>query len=422
MPVEAVRRLARARGASDAAAVDGLLDGLLAAGCFGMRTATAAGGRCRSGARRRAAVGAADRGLRCSGARVSRSSHATAAGAPAGVDLVVLADSLAADPRLVRDLQGAGVPHLPVRVRDGTGVVGPLVIPGLSSCLMCADLHRTDRDPAWPALAAQLRASGRHRRPADAAGHRGTGAGARCSRSSPRCGVRQAGRSPAPPVPSLTSLPCLPRPRRRSTRPSKWISPPRPSGHVVGCVIRCAGAGPRPPVRQRSGSRSRSRSPMAPGAVQNTTFVPTSSDNDGAGRTRHRCLDGLLMNDTPPHDRRYVLRGTELRYALVRLVVVIGPPPSPNSLRDCRIGDTPSPGGHPRRSRTLFVGNGVAAGSSGAVEACTASGRYHAPPSTGSSVALSRCGRRWGRCRSEAGTSISGPHEVRAEPPHEVRA
>lgn len=31
------------------------------------------------------------------------------------------------------------------------------------------------------------------------------------------------------------------------------------------------------------------------------------------------------MNDTPPHDRRYVLRGTELRYALVRLVVVIGP-------------------------------------------------------------------------------------------------
>ena len=64
---------------------------------------------------------------------------------------------LAADPRLVRDLQCAGVPHLPVRVRDGTGVVGPLVIPGLSSCLVCADLHRTDRDPAWPALAAQLR-------------------------------------------------------------------------------------------------------------------------------------------------------------------------------------------------------------------------------------------------------------------------
>ena len=94
-------------------------------------------------------------GLRRSGARVARS--ANAAGAPAGVDLVVLADQLAADPRLVRELQAARVPHLPVRLRDGVGVVGPLVIPGLSSCLCCADLHRTDRDPAWPALAAQLR-------------------------------------------------------------------------------------------------------------------------------------------------------------------------------------------------------------------------------------------------------------------------
>jgi len=96
-------------------------------------------------------------GLRCSAARVSRSSHGSAAGAAGGVDLVVLADALAADPRLVRDLQNCRVPHLPVRVRDGAGVVGPLVIPGLTSCLSCADLHRTDRDPAWPALAAQLR-------------------------------------------------------------------------------------------------------------------------------------------------------------------------------------------------------------------------------------------------------------------------
>lgn len=94
-------------------------------------------------------------GLRCSGARVSRSSHS--AGAVAGVDLVVLADNLAADPRLVRDLHGAGVAHLPVRMRDGAGVVGPLVIPGVSCCLRCVDLYRTDRDPAWPALAAQLR-------------------------------------------------------------------------------------------------------------------------------------------------------------------------------------------------------------------------------------------------------------------------
>jgi bacteriocin biosynthesis cyclodehydratase domain-containing protein len=70
---------------------------------------------------------------------------------------VVLSDYLVTDPRLVRDLHDARVPHLPVRVRDGTGLVGPLVIPGMTSCLRCADLHRSDRDAAWPALAAQLR-------------------------------------------------------------------------------------------------------------------------------------------------------------------------------------------------------------------------------------------------------------------------
>jgi hypothetical protein len=55
---------------------------------------------------------------------------------PAAVDLVVLSDSLVADPRMVRELHSRGVPHLPVRVRDGTGLVGPLVIPGVTSCLV----------------------------------------------------------------------------------------------------------------------------------------------------------------------------------------------------------------------------------------------------------------------------------------------
>ena len=35
-------------------------------------------------------------------------------------------------------------------------MIGPLVVPGRSSCLRCHDLHRCDRDPAWPRLAAQL--------------------------------------------------------------------------------------------------------------------------------------------------------------------------------------------------------------------------------------------------------------------------
>jgi hypothetical protein len=43
-------------------------------------------------------------------------------------------------------------------VRGETGVIGPLVLPGRTSCLRCADLHRRDADPRWPRLAAQLTA------------------------------------------------------------------------------------------------------------------------------------------------------------------------------------------------------------------------------------------------------------------------
>jgi hypothetical protein len=52
----------------------------------------------------------------------------------------------------------SGVPHLYAAVREGTGVVGPLVLPGRTSCRRCHDLHRRDRDPGWPAVAAQLHA------------------------------------------------------------------------------------------------------------------------------------------------------------------------------------------------------------------------------------------------------------------------
>jgi hypothetical protein len=75
--------------------------------------------------------------LRCSGARIAHSSQSHAAIMSADADLVVLSDNLVADPRMVRDLHSRGVAHLPVRVRDGTGLVGPLVIPGVTSCLGC---------------------------------------------------------------------------------------------------------------------------------------------------------------------------------------------------------------------------------------------------------------------------------------------
>ncbi|NUS64808.1 MAG: TOMM precursor leader peptide-binding protein [Saccharothrix sp.] len=71
-------------------------------------------------------------------------------------DLVVLADALVPAPELLHQLVADGTPHLAVRVREGLGVVGPLVVPGRSSCLRCADRHQADEDPEWPMIAAQL--------------------------------------------------------------------------------------------------------------------------------------------------------------------------------------------------------------------------------------------------------------------------
>ncbi|WP_436494164.1 hypothetical protein [Actinokineospora sp. HUAS TT18] len=68
-------------------------------------------------------------------------------------DLVLLTDALVPDPAAI---EGRGLPHLPIRVRDGVGLVGPLVIPGVTACLTCVDHHRADRDPCWPGIAAQL--------------------------------------------------------------------------------------------------------------------------------------------------------------------------------------------------------------------------------------------------------------------------
>lgn len=45
---------------------------------------------------------------------------------------------------------------LDVTVRDGVVLVGPLVRPAGSPCGRCLELHRRDRDPAWPVLASQL--------------------------------------------------------------------------------------------------------------------------------------------------------------------------------------------------------------------------------------------------------------------------
>ncbi|MGH3936096.1 MAG: ThiF family adenylyltransferase [Pseudonocardiaceae bacterium] len=71
-------------------------------------------------------------------------------------NLIVLCDVLVPEPVMVNELLVNGIPHLIGFAHEGTAMVGPLVWPGRSSCLHCAELHRADLDMAWPKLAAQL--------------------------------------------------------------------------------------------------------------------------------------------------------------------------------------------------------------------------------------------------------------------------
>lgn len=70
-----------------------------------------------------------------------------------GPDLVVVIPDHGRGMAYGNALARAGCDHLWAHLRDGRFVVGPLVVPGGTSCLRCHDLHRTDADPAWPTLA-----------------------------------------------------------------------------------------------------------------------------------------------------------------------------------------------------------------------------------------------------------------------------
>lgn len=54
----------------------------------------------------------------------------------------------------------AGALQLPVTGTGREATIGPLVIPGVSSCAVCHDLRRGDLDRGWPQFAARLRAGG----------------------------------------------------------------------------------------------------------------------------------------------------------------------------------------------------------------------------------------------------------------------
>lgn len=79
-----------------------------------------------------------------------------AASVESSATLVVLADSghpvISEDPGLAR-------PHLFIGAFGDRALIGPLVIPGHSSCLRCSYLHTRDADPHWPSLSLQLSAA-----------------------------------------------------------------------------------------------------------------------------------------------------------------------------------------------------------------------------------------------------------------------
>jgi bacteriocin biosynthesis cyclodehydratase domain-containing protein len=84
-------------------------------------------------------------------------------------DLVVLTGEAPVTEELRSWLHRRGTAHLVVRTGADEAVVGPLVLPGLTSCLACADLTRLERDPAWSLLAVQLCTPRRYADPSDLA-------------------------------------------------------------------------------------------------------------------------------------------------------------------------------------------------------------------------------------------------------------
>ncbi|MFD5229238.1 ThiF family adenylyltransferase [Streptomyces qaidamensis] len=99
--------------------------------------------------------------------------HASPEDGDPGFSLVILAprDDVAVhapDPAAAEPLMASGTPHLYAGVVEGTGVVGPFVLPGETGCAGCLHEDRVDRDQAWPRLISQWR-SGRQRqvRPCD---------------------------------------------------------------------------------------------------------------------------------------------------------------------------------------------------------------------------------------------------------------
>jgi hypothetical protein len=80
--------------------------------------------------------------------------------------IVVMAGGEVPDLGLAASFTRGRVPHLAVTAGVARAIVGPLVLPGRSSCLSCAHRHRSDADPGWPSIARAMSAAADTRPPA----------------------------------------------------------------------------------------------------------------------------------------------------------------------------------------------------------------------------------------------------------------
>ncbi len=76
--------------------------------------------------------------------------------APVRGRLTVVLAHYEVDPALAARLVREDAPHLPVLLSPEGAEIGPVITPGSGPCLGCLAAARTDRDPAWPLVAAQL--------------------------------------------------------------------------------------------------------------------------------------------------------------------------------------------------------------------------------------------------------------------------
>ncbi|MFL6089059.1 MAG: hypothetical protein ACJ71Z_02845 [Aeromicrobium sp.] len=71
-------------------------------------------------------------------------------------DLLVVLSSGEPHRAALADITRSGTAHLVVVQEADTVRIGPLVVPGMTPCVNCADLHRAAWDPSWPALVPQF--------------------------------------------------------------------------------------------------------------------------------------------------------------------------------------------------------------------------------------------------------------------------